>query len=213
MHADFWHERWQKREIAFHESAVNPMLSNNFHRLALEPGARVFVPLCGKTLDIAWLLAQRCQVVGAELSELAVRELFEELGVTPTISSSASLKRYATDALEIFVGDIFDLTAQLLGPINATYDRAALVALPTDMRTRYAAHLVALTARAPVLQITFDYDQTQMQGPPFSVPEAELERLYAADYQRQSLQYLPVAGGLKGSTPANEGAWLLTPLR
>ncbi|MGZ8252407.1 MAG: thiopurine S-methyltransferase, partial [Methylophilaceae bacterium] len=71
MEASFWHNKWQRGEIAFHQSDANPLLVAHFEALNLPKGSRVFLPLCGKTLDIAWLLAGGYRVVGAELSEIA----------------------------------------------------------------------------------------------------------------------------------------------
>ncbi|MDX1678175.1 MAG: thiopurine S-methyltransferase, partial [Arsukibacterium sp.] len=96
MNPEFWQEKWQKREIAFHQAATNPLLVSCFNQLQLAPGARIFLPLCGKSLDIHWLLAQEYQVVGAELSELAVKELFAELAITPLVTKAGQLLRYAS---------------------------------------------------------------------------------------------------------------------
>lgn len=209
MEPSFWYDRWANNELGWHESDFNPLLVEHFHRLGLPAHSRVLVPLCGKTRDIAWLLQQGCRVVGVELSELAVQQLFTELGTSPTISSLGALQRYSADGLEVFVGDIFALTAEQLGPVDAIYDRAALVALPPDMRERYARHLMALTGTAPQLVICFEYDQKAMPGPPHSVPGAELWRLYGAAYRLALVDARPVVGGLKGTTPADELAWLL----
>ena len=209
MEAQFWHKRWESDQLGFHQPEGNPMLAAHFDRLGLAPGARVFVPLCGKTRDIGWLLSKGMTVVGAELSEIAVRDLFRDLGVTPEVTTHGSLKKYAAPGLDIFVGDIFDLDAATLGKIDATYDRAACVALPDGMRARYAAHLIDITARAPQLLITFDYDQSAMPGPPFSVPADAVAGLYAAHYSITELAAEPVEGKLKGQVEAIETIQLL----
>lgn len=209
MDASFWHERWESDQLGFHQPQGNPLLAAHFGRLELTEGARVFVPLCGKTRDIAWLLAQGITVAGAELSEIAVRDLFKDLGVAPEISSHGPLQRYAAPELDIFVGDIFALDAATLGAVDAIYDRAALVALPEDMRARYAAHLMDITQRAPQLLITFDYDQSAMPGPPFSVPADAVAGLYATKYALTELAAVPVEGKLKGQVEAIETIRLL----
>ena len=210
MDAEFWHDKWEKLEIAFHQDAAHDMLAAHFDKLGLAKGSRVFVPLCGKTLDIAWLLSQGYRVAGAELSEIAISQLFEEMDVTPTISDAGALKRYSADGVDIFVGDIFKLTAELLGTVDAIYDRAALVALPEEMRVKYAAHLRDITGTAPQLMISFDYDQSVMDGPPFSVPEAEIRRHYDQAYKIELVESTDVPGGLKGQAEAIENCWLLT---
>jgi len=170
MEPDFWHRRWEKNEIAFHESKVNPLLTACFDQLALPEGSCIFLPLCGKTLDISWLLAKGYRVAGAELSKMAIAQLFADLGIKPTITKAGKAEHYRAPDIDIFVGDIFDLSAAMLGHINAVYDRAALVALPRKMRDRYAAHLMNITHKAPQLLICYDYDQSLMEGPPFLPP-------------------------------------------
>ena len=209
MEADFWHGKWSRGETGFHKEEAHPLLMAHVDVLNLSAGARVFVPLCGMTLDIPWLHAQGYRVVGAELSQQGVEALFQRMGVTPDVAEVGAMTRYRFEGIEIFVGDVFDLSAEGLGPIDAIYDRAALVALPDEMRRRYAGHLATLSDTAPQLVITFDYDQSAMKGPPFSVPRAEVERLYGAAYQITSLASVPVEGGLKGKCPAMEEVWVL----
>lgn len=209
MDPSFWLERWTRNEIGWHEQQFNPLLTAHFATLGLRAGARVFVPLCGKSRDIAWLLHQGYKVAGSELSELAVQQLFTELGAEPTVTHVGSLKRYSADTLDVFVGDIFALGADQLGTIDAIYDRAALVALPPSMRERYTQQLLTLTRAAPQLLICFEYDQDVMPGPPHAVTAAEVWLHYGAAYQLRLLYVQPVEGGLKGVTPANELVWLL----
>jgi thiopurine S-methyltransferase len=210
MEASFWHDRWQRNQITFHEGKPNPLLVANFKSLSLPKGGRVFVPLCGKSLDVHWLLASGYRVAGAELSSIAIAQLFAELGVEPTITAMGTLSRYSADGIDIFVGDIFDLSRRDLGAVDAIYDRAALVAFPQAMRERYAEHLMDLTDRAPQLLICFEYDQRRMDGPPFSVGSEEVARYYQASYDRKLVATAGVPGGLKGQCPATEAVWLLT---
>lgn len=204
MQADFWHRKWQDNEIGFHMSEANPLLVAHFNRLGLTPGQRVFLPLCGKTLDIAWLLDQGYAVIGVELSMLAVDQLFAELGVSPAVKEYEELLHYQGPGLDIFVGDVFLLSADLMGPVDAIYDRAALVALPADMRSQYTEHLVRITHGAPQLLISFDYDQSLMPGPPFCVNEAAVRQYYGSHYELERVAAEPVPGGLKGLCPALE---------
>ena len=169
MEADFWQSKWQSNQLGFHKSEANPLLVKHCQALSLKKGDCVFLPLCGKTLDIAWLLAQGYRVAGAELVEMAIAQLFTELEITPTISNLGDVKQYSAENIDIFVGDIFQVSGQMLGAVNAIYDRAALVALPGEMRDRYSAHLIDITDTAPQLLISYNYDQTAMDGPPFAI--------------------------------------------
>jgi thiopurine S-methyltransferase len=209
MEASFWLDRWQAKQIGFHQPDVNPTLKRYFERLRLDDGARVFVPLCGKTLDIGWLLERGCRVTGVELSAIAVRELFEELGVLPAIETHGTLERYSASGIDVFVGDLFDLQQDRLGTVDAVYDRASLVALPADTRMRYARHITSVTGNAKQLLISYEYDQTVMDGPPFSVTADEVRSLYADTYALQQLVCADVPGGLKGQCPALERVWLM----
>lgn len=209
MEHEFWHDKWHRNEIGFHNSEAHPLLVKYLDELKLAEGGRIFLPLCGKTLDIAYLLAQGYRVAGAELSELAIQQLFEQLGVEPHIEDLGTLKCYRADGIDIFVGDIFALTSQALGPVDAIYDRAALVALPQDVRTRYASHLLSITGSARQLLIAFEYDQNLLPGPPFCVSAEEVKEHYGTAYRVEQIDKVDVPGGLKGKCPANEVVWLL----
>lgn len=209
MDASFWHNRWQTSQTGWHERAVNSLLITHFPSLHVHSGGRVFVPFCGKSLDLGWLLSQGYAVAGAELSDLAVAQLFAELGIEPTISEVGKHKHLHGEKIDIFVGDLFDLSPEILGPVDAVYDRAALVALPEAMRERYTTHLKGLTGLAPQLVIGYEYDQTVVPGPPFSVTLDELHRHYGSEYSLTPLARIDVPGGLKGKCQATEHVWRL----
>ncbi|MFZ6747751.1 thiopurine S-methyltransferase [Undibacterium sp. Ren11W] len=211
MDANFWHSKWEKKEIAFHEAAANPLLLKYIKELGLAPGSRLFLPLCGKTLDIAWLLAQGYRVAGAELSKIAIDELFAGLALTPTIVKIGELEQYSAAHIDIFAGDIFALSEAELGAVDAIYDRAALVALQAELRHRYSAHLIKISHTAPQLLVCYEYEQSAQAGPPFSVSPQELEQHYHEHYTLKLLADTPLAGGLKGKCAAQEQVWLLTP--
>lgn len=211
MDADFWRLRWRDGQTGWRQAAAHPMLTRHIPAI-VEPYARVFVPFCGDSVDVGWLRAAGYRVAGVELVESAVERLFENLGLEPEVETAGALKRYAGEGIDVFVGDLFDLTAGDLGTVDAVYDRAALVALPPETRPAYAAHVSALAGRAPQLLISFDYDQSRMAGPPFSVPGEEVSALYESAYDLELLESAEVEGGLKGLSPATEIAWSLKPV-
>lgn len=211
MDAVFWHERWISQQTPFHEKDGNALFTRNAEALDLTSAARVFLPLCGKTRDIAWLLARGFRVVGAELSRLAIDQLFEDLGVAPSVLQVGGLIHYAAEGIDIFVGDIFDVDTATLGPVDLVYDRAALVALPEEIRPRYAAHVTAITHAAPQMLICFEYDQDKMDGPPFSVTGDEVRRHYTSAYTISEVERIAVDGRLKGIVDAEETLWRLRP--
>lgn len=209
MDANFWLERWQNNQTGFNQPEVNPLLVSHFNKLGLSAGQRVFVPLCGKTIDIHWLLQQGYQVIGIELSEMAIEQLFQLLGLTPQISTLGAFKLYQAERIDIYVGDFFQLDNVLLGHVDAIYDRAAFIALPEATRLDYSKHLTAISHAAPQLLISIEYDQNIVAGPPFSTEEQEIRTHYAVSYSISQLERTDIADGLKGKYPATDVAWLL----
>ncbi len=184
MNREFWLERWKNNEIGFHQQEFSLHLRNYWRQLALKPGSRVFVPLCGKSRDLLWLLAQGHGVLGVEISPIAVEDFFAENQLKPNVQSLGSFERYEVDGLAIFLGDFFELSAKDLQNVSSVYDRASLVALPPDMRGQYVRHLGRVVAPdAEILLVAMEYDQTEMTGPPFSVVEDEVRQLYAGRYR------------------------------
>lgn len=213
MEEGFWQSRWQEGRIGFHEGRPNALLEKHFDVWGLEPGAHVFVPLCGKAFDLDWLLANGLMVSGIEFNRQAVEEVFARLGLTPEVEQSDGLIRFQADGLTLYSGDFFALEASDLGPVDAVYDRAALVAIAPERRQGYADHLAALTGRARQLLVGFNYDQSAMQGPPFSITEAIIRGLYAEKFDSALLESAPVDGPMAQRVDAQEEIWLLTPLK
>jgi thiopurine S-methyltransferase len=179
MRKEFWLERWERSEIGFHQDEINPYLLRHWQELPSSRGGEVFVPLCGKSLDMVWLRQQGSFVLGVELSSIAVKDFFHEQGKSPERVSGGRFDNYIADGICLACGDFFDLSKEDMAQVSAVYDRASLVALPPDMRERYARHLVAiLPPSTQILLVTFDYPQAEMQGPPFAVSVNEVEALY-----------------------------------
>jgi len=178
MQPDFWLERWREGRIAFHRQTVNPRLVEH-HQRVLGDALRVLVPLCGKSADLEWLAVQGHEVVGVELSELASRAFFAERGIEPEQREQHGFMELRHGTVTILVGDFFDTTPQVTGYCDGVYDRAALIALPEELRARYTAHLPTLLApKARLLLVTLDYDAPG--GPPFRVTPQEVAARYAA---------------------------------
>ena len=178
MNPDFWHQRWRENRIGFHRSDVNPHLLQ-FLSPMLDASVRIFAPLCGKSVDLAWFVAQGHDVVGVDVSEIAVRSFSSEQGIAMRLDSDPPFQVYRGESLTYYVGDIFDLQPGQIGKFDWIYDRAALIALPPDTRQNYAQHLKTfLKPGGRIFLVTVEYDQKKMDGPPFSVPESEVRDLY-----------------------------------
>jgi thiopurine S-methyltransferase len=180
MEPSFWLQRWRDGQIGFHQDRVTPLLEKHWYALDLPQASTVFVPLAGKSLDMDWLAAHGQHVIGIELSELAVQQFFAERNLVPTISASQFGQHYTSGAIELICGDAFALDSAILADCAAVFDRAALIALPPDMRLRYANELYArLPTGCRGLLVTLEYPQHEKAGPPFSVDEAEVRSLFA----------------------------------
>lgn len=185
----FWLDKWQQDQIGFHQDKVMPLLQKHWPSLGLAEGSRVFVPLAGKSLDMAWLAAQGHRVLGVELSALAVRAFFTEHGLTPQVHQTRYGVHHVAGNIELICGDAFGLDAQLLADCAGVYDRAALVALPEPMRQRYLSELYAhLPAQCRGLLLTLEYPQAQKAGPPFSVAADEVRALFSPNWDVQDVE-------------------------
>lgn len=209
MEPDFWHLRWQKNEIAFHEDSGNSLLKQYFESWQLPKIARVFVPLCGKTNDLGWFLSKGIGVVAVELNEEAVKALFEDLGVEPIIEAQSTVSKYSVENLTVYVGDFFALTAEDIGDIQGVFDRGALVALPNALRDRYSQHLRLITHYCSQFVVTYDYKQSLFAGPPFSVTHEMIEQLYQQDYRITQVYRGQVDGGFRTHDEVYEAVYLL----
>ncbi len=180
MKNNYWHDRWKDENIGFHQSDINPYLCRYWQELHVTPDREVFVPLCGKSFDMLWLREQGHPVLGVELSVIAVQAFFKENNIcAEQYRIKGIFDRFEANGIRILCGDFFDLTTDDLSKVGAVYDRASLVALPPELRKRYAHHLMKILPPATqVLLITFDYPQSEMSGPPFAVSSGEVEMLY-----------------------------------
>ena len=216
MKKEFWLERWERDETGFHQDDTNPYLRQYWQELKLQRGSTVFVPLCGKSLDMLWLREQGHQVLGVELSAIAVRAFFGENGYTPQHETQGKFDRCEADGIRILCGDFFDLGKDDLKNVVAVYDRASLIALPPEMRERYVRHLAGILPPATrILLVTVDYPQTEMQGPPFPVSSGDVEALYRDHAEVRPLAQLDVLAQnprfqQRGLSRMRENIFLLT---
>lgn len=196
MEVDFWLERWNKNETGFHQQQINPYLAYFYGdkgpSVEQREKLKVFVPLCGKSKDMLWLSQNGYKVFGAECSERAVKDFFAENALNYKHAEKDDDAFYQTSDLasviEIFQGDFFSLQEKDLDGITDIFDRGSLVALPIDMRKRYAEKMAELQKPGVrTLLVTLSYDQDEMNGPPFSVSEDHVTELYANYFSIEKL--------------------------
>ena len=217
MRSEFWLERWRSGQTGWHQADVNPWLEKHWPALGLEGDCPVFVPLCGKSLDMYWLHALGHRVIGVEFAETAVRSFFEEAG-TPfkVFNTPGDLPRFSGGGIHIYCGDYLELSAPHLEAAPGAFDRGALVALPAEQRAVYADHMQRILPEgAQTLLITLDYDQALAPGPPFAVSEEEVQALYGSRCRIRQLDSfrtgeLPPHFLECGVEEATEGIYLIT---
>jgi thiopurine S-methyltransferase len=217
MNAEFWIEKWEKQQIGFHLPTAHPMLKSHWSALGVDANTHVFVPLCGKSLDLIYLMSQGCHVTGVELSAIAIRQFLTEQSLPATSMESDGMPVTTVDGLRLIEGDFFRLSPRVIGRVDAVYDRAALIAMPPDRQERDAQQLLALTPEsAPILLITLDYDPNEMSGPPFATASEQVRRLFGGRYEIDVLEQVdaltdnPALRG-RGLTGLTETAWRLRP--
>lgn len=184
----FWEEKWALGQTNFHEGAPNALLVR--HAARLEGRERVYVPLCGKTRDLAFLRDRGHTVFGTEIVPQAVAQLFDEHGATASVDDVAPFRRHAADRLTVLEGDAFALDpSHLGGPVDAIFDRAALVAVAPETRIAYVTSLTRVLRPGGVaLLVAFDYDQNKVSGPPWAVSPSVVSSLFGADYDAELLE-------------------------
>lgn len=215
MKNNYWQQKWKYNDIGFNQKQPNAFLVEYINTINLKTNDRIFVPLCGKSIDMLWLAEQSLNVVGVELSPIACAAFFTEHSIPFTIAEIHNFTTYQSERITLLSGNFFDLNKDQLGQVNAVYDRAALVALPAELRCQYAACLTNLMDfETKMLLISASYNQNEMEGPPFSVEEKEVKRLYANHFSiiqldHKSVESIPLHLKAKGLTQISEQVYVL----
>ena len=216
MTQKYWLDRWERNDIGFHQNDVNPHLLRYWHTLNLKANSTIFVPLCGKAYDMIWLRNRGHAVLGVELSALAINAFYQENRLTPHRWPNGKFDHYSADYIDILCGDFFDLDKNSLTKISAVYDRASLIALPPEIRQRYAKHMLQiLPPDTQILLVSLDYPQSEMQGPPYAITPEEIAALYGHKTEINLLEQTDVLEENprfqeRGLTQLQESVYLLT---
>ena len=215
MDPSFWLENWAKGQTGFHLSGVNPVLLRHWKALELTSAKSVLVPLCGKSVDLPYLRTLGHRVIGLELSPIAVSEFWTAMGTMPQRKEDRGLVFWDSDGIEIIEGNFFEVRREDLETPNVVYDRAALIAMPEELQSRYANHLIHLAQGAPIFLVTFDYKPSEMSGPPFPISRIQLGELFDDHYEIsliESRDALDANAALaaRGLNRLSESVWLLS---
>ncbi|WP_394130273.1 thiopurine S-methyltransferase [Shewanella maritima] len=188
MEPSFWHQKWESKQIGFHQDQVNPFLVKYWASVKADPRQSVFVPLCGKSLDMCYLAEQGHRVIGCELNLTAVKDFFVENQLSYQTHQHGEHTVLEDDTISLYQGDIFTLPPEATQHIGSFYDRAALIAWPDDLRQQYAAKLAQLIpAGTSGLLVTLDYPQAELNGPPFAVSPQWIEQYLATHFDVELL--------------------------
>ena len=183
-----WIDRWENNKIGWHAEQVNRHLIRYLDRFEILTGESIFVPLCGKTNDMLFLLEKNLKVIGVEMSNIAIKQFFSENQVDYVVSQIDKFILYEGTGIKIYCGDFFDLESRHLENITAVYDRASLIALNEDLRQKYVKHLSdIIDFNARILLLTLNYPQHQRSGPPFAVSKEEVDQLFNGSFDIHEL--------------------------
>jgi thiopurine S-methyltransferase len=218
MEHEFWHDRWENDRIGFHQQTTNPYLIENINVLKNSPNRCIFVPLCGKTKDILWLSEIGFHVIGVEINKKAIISFFTENNLDYSTKEDANITCFSSVNITIYKGDIFDLKPKHMNNADCFYDRAALIALPKNMRNNYTQQIKALTGNSPIgLLVSIEYLPTQSEFPPFCIKEDEITRLFSNSFKIKKLMEKDILDSSpkaieRGLTEIKEVAYSLTSL-
>ena len=188
MDPEFWLNKWSSNQIGFHEASVHNLLKNWWPSLGGRTDNSVFVPLCGKSLDLLWLRERHDSVVGVEISEIAAVSFFEEHDLNFTRAELGSYSIFSSDGIQIYCGDIFRIPLSEFPTFDLVYDRASLVALSPPDRIRYENILTKITVRgSKILLITVDYNPKIVSPPPHILTKTLLNEVYAPNWKIKTL--------------------------
>ncbi|CAF0916760.1 unnamed protein product [Brachionus calyciflorus] len=218
--ADYWSQRWEKNEISFHKSTIHPFLEKHLDKLTNnnESQKQIFFPFCGKELDMAWLASLGHEIVGVEFVEAACEQFFNENNIKYTVSILKNFKLFTSQngKIRIYNGDFFNFNLEYEKAFECVWDRGALVALPADLRVKYAEHIQTLFSGQNLRYLldTYDYDQELYPGPPHSVRMDEVKKLYGLKYKieviESQIHNRPFNERLKESNNLYEKLYLLS---
>lgn len=215
MDENYWLNKWQINDIAFHEQAISADLIAYFNQLHLKPHDCIFVPLCGKSKDMLWLAEKGLHVIGVELSPIACHDFFAELNVTPEITNLSTFTKYQYHNIELLCGDLFNITSADLPIIHAVYDCKALIALPPDLRKKYIDHIVNCAGTNIQILLLARESSCDVKPPPYPVSKDEIYLLYGDYFTIEILKHtaindIPERLRKKGYTEIIESVYLMS---
>ncbi|MCB0272149.1 MAG: hypothetical protein KDD46_03965 [Bdellovibrionales bacterium] len=187
VNLDYWKKRWLSGDIGWHQNEVHPLLVKYYDAYSLRNENHFFFPLCGKTLDVDWILQKGHQVTCVEISEIAIEEIAKRLHIHWQMRTENNFTVYQHDKLTIYKGDYFDCVNLDIPPIDVVFDRGAFVAIDPKKREKYANIYKKLHPKKMFL-VLYRYDLNASTSPPFAFEEGEIEKLLTSDFDIDKLE-------------------------
>ncbi|OWF41046.1 hypothetical protein KP79_PYT17098 [Mizuhopecten yessoensis] len=175
-----WMGCWEKNTVPWHRSDVHEALEKYLEILTSSPTAKnkIFVPLCGKTVDIKWLADRGNEVVGLEASEIAVKEFFSEQNIDYITEDVPALKgklyRSHDNKIKLYCCDLFLFSTEVESGFSGIWDRGSLEAMTPADQKRYI-ELMKTLIHPGIGYLLETPDRDPNKGPPFNVSIEDLE--------------------------------------
>ena len=185
MEKQFWIKKWIKNEIGFHQEHFNPRLTQFWNQLTSNSG-QVFVPLCGKSKDMVYLKNLGHRILGVEWSKKAIKEFEAEHKLCFETTDIDGFTVFADESYTFYCGDFFQLPASLMKNIKYVYDRAAMIALPTSLRSSYGQWICQNLSHAKIMLLAIEFDNLNI-GPPFSLSKNEIDQTFTKNFKIENI--------------------------
>jgi len=190
--SNYWEKKWEDGLTSWHRNEVDRRLMKYLGELtSTRSGVRVLVTWCGKSVDIPWLCKEGYEVVGVELSEIAVKQMFDESNIPYTVNRQDSFLVYqGTDRrIAVYVGNYYELTPAIVGVFEAIWDHHALGASEPKDRLAYKQVLVSLLRpHGKILLSHFEYGNQIRNQAPYSISQEMIKDLFEDKFDIKYLE-------------------------
>ncbi|GAX20948.1 thiopurine S-methyltransferase [Fistulifera solaris] len=178
---DSWKKLWDTGMTRWHQRDVYWVLQK-YGDDYIHKESRVLVPLCGKTVDLAYLTTKAKEVIGVEGVLQAVKEFMQE---NPNLQMEAVGSRNGFDCFRgekiwLLCGNFFHFGPAVAGKFDVIWDRAAMVAINPSDREEYVQVLGSVLKPGGVLLLS-GYVRPKgdvKSGPPFTLNKDQVLHLF-----------------------------------
>lgn len=197
-----WNEKFWKSSSdnpSFHVSSPHRTLIKYYNQIFKDDSEkRVFIPLCGKSLDMLYLTDQGHEVVGVEFSDFAVKSFFEDSKLDYTKEAIKNFviwkSKDPAKNVTIYQGDFYEVESKTLGFFDVVWDRGSFTAINIDDRELYTDIMFQIMKpSARYLVQVCKYDGSLYGGPPHYVTEHAMKSTFGRKCNFEKLETRIVA--------------------